>query len=109
MLSPYKVKSEKVRCCLLYTSKTDMAQSWHLDKSKPYPAYLLSNNNANIRRVRPVSYTHLDVYKRQRLERVEADVMGNFKRLGVPSEPMDGRARLALLHSQDVYKRQSMI
>ena len=29
-----------------------MAQSWHLDKSKPYPAYLLSNNNANIRRVR---------------------------------------------------------
>ena len=37
---------------------------------------------------------------RPRLERVEADVMGNFKRLGVPSEPMDGRARLALLHSQ---------
>ncbi len=26
--------------------------------------------------------------------------MGNFKRLGVPCEPMDGRARLALLHSQ---------
>ena len=37
---------------------------------------------------------------RPRLERVEADVMGNFKRLGVPSEPMDGQARLALLHSQ---------
>ena len=32
--------------------KADMVQSWHLDKSKPYPAYLLSNNNANIRRVR---------------------------------------------------------
>ena len=31
--------------------KADMAQSWHLDKSKPYPAYLLSNNNANIRRL----------------------------------------------------------
>ena len=28
------------------------------------------------------------------------NVMGNFKRLGVPCEPMDGRARLALLHSQ---------
>ena len=27
-------------------------------------------------------------------------ILGNFKRLGVPSEPMDGRARLALLHSQ---------
>ena len=37
---------------------------------------------------------------RPRLERVEADVTGNLKRLGVPSEPLDGRARLALLHSQ---------
>ena len=37
---------------------------------------------------------------RPRLERVEADVMSNFKRLGVPSEPMDGRARLAPLHGQ---------
>ena len=40
------------------------------------------------------------VEARPRLERVEADVMGNFKRLGVPCEPLDGRARLALLHSQ---------
>ncbi len=37
---------------------------------------------------------------RPRLERVEADVMGNLKRLGVPSEPMDGKDRLGLLHSQ---------
>ena len=37
---------------------------------------------------------------RPRLERVEADVMGNFKRLGVPSEPLDGQGRLALLHGQ---------
>ena len=22
----------------------EMAQSWHLDKSRPYPAYMLSNN-----------------------------------------------------------------
>lgn len=37
---------------------------------------------------------------RPRLERVEADVVGNFQRLGVPSAPLDGRERLALLHSQ---------
>ena len=37
---------------------------------------------------------------RPRLERVEADVMGNLHRLGVQSEPLDGRDRLALLHSQ---------
>jgi len=37
---------------------------------------------------------------RPRLERVEADVMGNFKRLGVESAPLDGRERLAVLHGQ---------
>ena len=37
---------------------------------------------------------------RPRLGRVEADVMGNFKRLGVPCDPLDGRGRLAVLHGQ---------
>ena len=37
---------------------------------------------------------------RPRLDRVEADVMGNFKRLGVHSRPLDGRDRLAALHGQ---------
>jgi len=37
---------------------------------------------------------------RPRLDRVEADVMGNFKRLGVQSRPLDGRDRLAVLHGQ---------
>ena len=37
---------------------------------------------------------------RPRLGRVESDVMGNLKRLGVQSLPLDGRERLALLHGQ---------
>jgi len=37
---------------------------------------------------------------RPRLERVEADVLGNFKRLGVECAPLDGRERLAVLHGQ---------
>ena len=37
---------------------------------------------------------------RPRLERVEADIIGNFKRLGVPCETLSGRQRLALLHRQ---------
>ena len=37
---------------------------------------------------------------RPRLGRVEADVMGNLKRLGVQSHPLDGRDRLAVLHGQ---------
>ena len=32
--------------------KADMAQSWHLDKSRPYQSFVLSNNNAEIRRIR---------------------------------------------------------
>ena len=37
---------------------------------------------------------------RPRLDHVESDVMGNLKRLGVQSQPLDGRERLALLHGQ---------
>lgn len=34
-----------------------------------------------------------------RLERIETDILNNFKRLGVSAEAMDGRERLAQLHS----------
>ena len=33
-----------------------------------------------------------------RLERIETDLLNNFKRLGVAAEPLDGYARLAQLH-----------
>ena len=34
-----------------------------------------------------------------RLERIETDILNNFKRLGVAAEALDGKARLAQLHS----------
>jgi hypothetical protein len=34
-----------------------------------------------------------------RLERIEMDLVGNFKRLGVAAESLDGKERLRLLHS----------
>ena len=37
---------------------------------------------------------------RPRLERVEADIMGNFKKLGVQSQPLAGRERMEVLHGQ---------
>ena len=37
---------------------------------------------------------------RPRLERVEADITVNFKRLGVKSRPLNGRDRLEVIHSQ---------
>ena len=84
----------------------------------------------------PVSYTHLDVYKRQEyttmlqnqlargnngliktkyltfgidadsikaakpsLERIETDILNNFKRLGVAARTLDGKERLSQLHA----------
>jgi len=37
---------------------------------------------------------------RPRLERVEADIMGNFKKLGVQSRPLAGWERMEVLHGQ---------
>lgn len=37
-----------------------------------------------------------------RLERIETDVINNFKRLGVACEPMDGKDRLRLMH--DIFR-----
>lgn len=37
---------------------------------------------------------------RPRLERIEADIIGNFKKLGVQSATLTGRERLEVLHSQ---------
>ena len=34
-----------------------------------------------------------------RLERIEADLIANFKRVGVTAEPLDGKARLRTLHN----------
>ena len=36
---------------------------------------------------------------KSRLERIENDVLNNFKRLGVVAEPLDGKARLGQLHA----------
>ena len=33
-----------------------------------------------------------------RLERIELDILNNFRKLGVKAEPLDGKARLALMH-----------
>ena len=33
-----------------------------------------------------------------RLDRIETDLLNNFKRLGVAAEPLDGKERLALMH-----------
>ena len=63
----------------------------------------IAKNNNNIERSKYITFglpAGNVAEARPRLERVESDVMGNFKRLGVQSQPLDGRERLAALHGQ---------
>ncbi|XCC63589.1 DUF87 domain-containing protein [Christensenella massiliensis] len=62
-----------------------------------------AKSNNGIMRSKYVTFgIHADSLKtaRTRLDRVEADIMGNFKRLGVKCRPLTGRERLAALHGQ---------
>lgn len=62
-----------------------------------------AKSNNGITRSKYVTFgIHADSLKtaRMRLDRVEADIMGNFKRLGVKCHPLTGRERLAALHGQ---------
>jgi len=63
----------------------------------------IAKSNNGIMRSKYVSFgIHADgiAAARPRLERVEADIMGNLKRLGVQSRPLNGRERLEILHGQ---------
>lgn len=44
-----------------------------------------------------VEATHVKAAK-PRLDRIETDILNNFKRLGVAASPMNGKERLALMH-----------
>ena len=63
----------------------------------------IAKSNNGIMRSKYVTFgIHADgiAAARPRLERVEADIMGNLKRLGVQSRPLNGRERLEILHGQ---------
>nr|WP_066688512.1 DUF87 domain-containing protein [Christensenella intestinihominis] len=62
-----------------------------------------AKSNNGITRSKYITFgIHADSLKtaRMRLDRVEADIMGNFKRLGVKCHPLTGWERLAALHGQ---------
>ncbi|KPU43209.1 AAA-like domain protein [Oxobacter pfennigii] len=63
----------------------------------------IAKSNNGIMRSKYITFgIHADsiATARPRLERVEADVTGNYKRLGVQSASLNGRERLEVLHSQ---------
>lgn len=63
----------------------------------------IAKSNNGIVRTKYITFgIHADgiATARPRLERVEADIMGNYKKLGVAARALNGRERLAALHSQ---------
>lgn len=62
----------------------------------------LAKGNYGIRRTKYLTFSiEADSIRqaRQRLERIELDLLANFRELGVPAFTLDGKARLRLLHS----------
>ena len=61
----------------------------------------LAKGNNGLTKTKFITYgIDADDYKaaKARLERIEIDLMNNFKRLGVAASPLDGRERLKLMH-----------
>ncbi|HCC35776.1 MAG TPA: conjugal transfer protein TraE [Ruminococcaceae bacterium] len=63
----------------------------------------IARSNNGITRSKYLTFgVHADTPEtaRPRLERIEADIIGNFKKLGVQSRALNGRERLEVLHGQ---------
>ena len=61
----------------------------------------LARGNNGLRKTKYLTFTiEADSVRnaKPRLERIEAELLGNFKRMGVHAQALDGKARLALLH-----------
>ena len=61
----------------------------------------LARGNNGLRKTKYLTFTiEADSARnaKPRLERIEAELLGNFKRMGVHAQALDGKARLALLH-----------
>ena len=69
-----------------------------------------NNEEYHHHRVRAVSYTHLDVYKRQVEENGSRELVGNTYKTGLPiiKDPEKFRIVVAVSYTHlDVYKRQT--
>lgn len=69
----------------------------------------LSKGNNGLQKRKYITFTiEADSYKqaKARLERIETDLINNFKTMGVRAIPMDGKARLKLLHDMLHIERQ---
>ena len=78
----------------------DEDDSLRVEYSRMLQDQLERGNNGLIKSKYLTFGIEADGYKtaKPRLERLETDILNNFRKLGVKAEPLDGRARLALVH-----------
>ena len=78
----------------------DEDDSLRVEYSRMLQDQLERGNNGLIKNKYLTFGIEADGYKtaKPRLERLETDILNNFRKLGVKAEPLDGRARLALVH-----------
>ena len=78
----------------------DEDDSLRAEYSRMLQVQLERGNNVLIKNKYLTFGIEADGYKtaKPRLERLETDILNNFRKLGVKAEPLDGKARLALMH-----------
>lgn len=78
----------------------DEDDSLRAEYSRMLQDQLERGNNGLIKNKYLTFSIEADGYKvaKPRLERLETDILNNFRKLGVKAEPLDGCARLALMH-----------
>ena len=78
----------------------DEDDSLRAEYSRMLQDQLERGNNGLIKSKHITFGIEADGYKtaKPRLERLETDILNNFRKLGVKAEPLDGKARLALMH-----------
>ena len=78
----------------------DEDDSLRAEYSRMLQSQLERGNNGLIKNKYLTFGIEAEGYKtaKPRLERLETDILNNFRKLGVKAEPLDGKARLALMH-----------
>ena len=91
---------ETYRDRIVIPLRGDADDSLRIEYSQMLQNQLERGNNGLVKNKYITFGIEAEDYKaaRPRLERLETDILNNFRKLGVKAEPMDGKGRLALMH-----------
>ena len=91
---------ETYRDRIVIPLRGDADDSLRIEYSQMLQNQLERGNNGLVKNKYITFGIEAESYKtaKPRLERLETDILNNFRKLGVKAEPLDGKARLALMH-----------